>query len=56
LSVGKPTRRPGGRTAEVTNRVNSAVLELLVEGGIDDCTFAAVADRAGVARTTHYTR
>jgi AcrR family transcriptional regulator len=56
LTVGEPTRRPGGRTAEVTRRVNDAVLELLVEGGIVACTFAAVADRAGVERSTLYRR
>jgi AcrR family transcriptional regulator len=56
LTVGEPTRRPGGRTAEVTRRVNDAVLELLVEGGVVACTFAAVAERAGVERSTLYRR
>lgn len=56
MTVGKPTRRPGGRTAKVTRRVNDAVLELLVEGGIAACTFAAVAERAGVERSTLYRR
>jgi len=56
LTVGEPTRRPGGRTAEVTRRVNDAVLKLLVDGGIDACTFAAVAERAGVERSTLYRR
>jgi AcrR family transcriptional regulator len=32
------------------------VLELLVEGGIGTCTFARVADRAGVERSTLYRR
>ena len=40
----------------MTRRVNDAVLELLVEGGIAACTFAAVADRAGVERSTLYRR
>ena len=56
LTVGEPTRRPGGRTAEVTRRINDAVLELLVEGGIEACTFAAVAERAVVERSTLYRR
>jgi AcrR family transcriptional regulator len=49
-------RRPGGRTAEVTRRINEAVLELLVEGGIDACTFQNVAARAGIERSTLYRR
>jgi AcrR family transcriptional regulator len=49
-------RRPGGRTADVTRRINSAVLELLAEGGIDACTFQNVATRAGVERSTLYRR
>lgn len=56
LTVREPTRRPGGRTAEVTRRINDAVLALLVEGGIGACTFAAVADRAGIERSTLYRR
>ncbi len=49
-------RRPGGRTAEVTKRINSAVLELLAEGGIDSCTFQNVAARADIERSTLYRR
>jgi AcrR family transcriptional regulator len=49
-------RRPGGRTADVTRRINEAVLELLVEGGIDACTFQNVAARAGIERSTLYRR
>ena len=49
-------RRPGGRTADVTRRIHEAVLELLVEGGIDACTFQNVASRAGVERSTLYRR
>lgn len=54
----RPTRqkRPGGRTAEVTRRIHEAILELLVEGGIDACTFQNVASRAGVERSTLYRR
>jgi hypothetical protein len=49
-------RRPGGRTAEVSRRINEAVLELLVEGGIDACTFQNVAAKAGIERSTLYRR
>lgn len=56
MSVGFPTRRPGGRTAEVSQRVNGAVLQLLTEGGVAACTFAAVAQLAGVERSTLYRR
>src|SRR5687767_698197 len=49
-------RRPGGRTADVTRRINQAVLELLVEGGIDACTFQNVAGKAGIERSTLYRR
>jgi AcrR family transcriptional regulator len=50
------SRRPGGRTAEVTARVNRACLELVVERGAAACTFGAVAARAGVERSTLYRR
>lgn len=49
-------RRPGGRTADVTRRINQAILELLVEGGVDACTFQNVAARAGIERSTLYRR
>lgn len=49
-------KRPGGRTAEVTRRINEAILELMAEGGIDNCTFQNVAARAGVERSTLYRR
>lgn len=49
-------KRPGGRTAEVTRRINEALLELMAEGGIDACTFQNVANRAGVDRSTLYRR
>lgn len=54
----RPTRqkRPGGRTADVTRRIHEAVLELLVEGGIDACTFQNIASRAGIERSTLYRR
>ena len=49
-------RRPGGRTADVTRRINEAVLALLLEGGIDACTFQNIAARADVERSTLYRR
>jgi AcrR family transcriptional regulator len=49
-------KRPGGRTAEVTQRVHQAITELILEGGVDACTFSAVAQRAGVERSTLYRR
>lgn len=49
-------KRPGGRTADVTRRIHEAVLELLVEGGIDACTFQNLAARAGIERSTLYRR
>ena len=49
-------RRPGGRTAEVTHHIHDAILELLVEGGVQACTFSAVAERAGIERSTLYRR
>lgn len=49
-------KRPGGRTADVTRRVHSAVLDLLVSNGADGCTFKAVAERAAVERSTLYRR
>ena len=49
-------RRPGGRTADVTERVHRAITDLIVEGGIEACTFSAVAERAGIERSTLYRR
>ena len=51
-----PRRRPGGRTADVTRRINQALIELLGEGGLEACTFQNVAVRAGVERSTLYRR
>jgi AcrR family transcriptional regulator len=48
--------RPGGRSADVTQRVNEAVLELLVEGGSAACSYARVAERSGIDRSTLYRR
>ncbi len=55
-SVHTNSRRPGGRTADVTQRVHDAIIQLLVEGGVQACTIKAVAERAGVERSTLYRR
>lgn len=49
-------RRPGGRTAETTRKVHAAIIELLIEGGTQACTIKAVAERAGIERSTLYRR
>ena len=49
-------QRPGGRTAEVTQRVFAATMDLLVVGGFESVTFQEVAERAGVGRATLYRR
>lgn len=48
--------RPGGRSADVTHRVNEAALSLLVQGGSAACTYARVAERSGIDRSTLYRR
>lgn len=57
-SLEEPTRqrRPGGRTADITRRINEALIELLGEGGLEACTFQNVAARAGIERSTLYRR
>ena len=55
-SLADHRRRPGGRTADVTRRVHSAIVDLLVEGGVQACTIKAVAERAGIERSTLYRR
>lgn len=57
-TLDEPTRqrRPGGRTADVTRRINEAMIELLSEGGLEACTFQNVAVRAGIERSTLYRR
>ena len=49
-------KRPGGRAADVTRRINEALIDLLAEGGLEACTFQNVAARAGVERSTLYRR
>lgn len=40
----------------MTRRINEAILELMAEGGIENCTFQNVAARAGIERSTLYRR
>ncbi|MGZ9928595.1 TetR/AcrR family transcriptional regulator [Streptomyces sp. NC-S4] len=49
-------RRTGGRSARVRAQVLEAVGALLLESGYDGLTVDAVAERAGVHRTTVYRR
>ena len=49
-------KRPGGRTADITARVHQAIIDLIVEAGFEACTFSAVAQRAGIERSTLYRR
>ena len=56
MNQGSTSKRPGGRTAQVTERIHRAVTEVLLEGGARACTFKAVAERAGVERSTLYRR
>ncbi|MEU9304833.1 TetR/AcrR family transcriptional regulator [Streptomyces sp. NPDC048269] len=49
-------RRTGGRSARIRAQVLEAVGGLLVEAGYDALTVDAVAERAGVHRTTVYRR
>ncbi|MEU8776903.1 TetR/AcrR family transcriptional regulator [Streptomyces sp. NPDC048606] len=51
-----PRRRTGGRSARVRAQVLAAVGEVLVSDGYDALTVDAVAERAGVHRTTVYRR
>lgn len=40
----------------MTARIQQAIRDLIVEGGVDACTFSAVAHRAGIERSTLYRR
>ncbi|MEU2391820.1 TetR/AcrR family transcriptional regulator [Streptomyces sp. NPDC007369] len=55
-SAPAPRRRTGGRSARVRSQVVEAVGALLLEVGYDGLTVDAVAERAGVHRTTVYRR
>ena len=51
-----PRHRPGGRTGRTTLRIHAAALDVLVDEGLEACTFGRVADVAGVQRSTLYRR
>lgn len=54
---GEPAqRRPGGRTARVTNAILGAAVEEVAAVGYGGFTFDGVAERAGVHRTSVYRR
>ncbi|MBD3777651.1 MULTISPECIES: TetR/AcrR family transcriptional regulator [unclassified Cellulomonas] len=53
---GAPTRRPGGRTRRVTERLYAAAVELLAERGLDGLQYDELAARAQVGRATVYRR
>jgi AcrR family transcriptional regulator len=48
--------RPGGRTAAVRDAVLRAAADLLVENGLEGIELTAVAQRAGVGKSTVYRR
>lgn len=52
----EPRRRTGGRSARVVNAALEATLDVLARSGLAALSFDAVAERAGVARTTLYRR
>lgn len=54
--AGEPRRRTGGRSARVVNDVLDATLDVLARAGYAAMTFDAVAERAGVSKTTVYRR
>jgi AcrR family transcriptional regulator len=56
MGTHRPAKRPGGRTAAVTNAIRSAVEELVSEQGRDKVSIPMVAERAGVNATTIYRR
>jgi AcrR family transcriptional regulator len=56
MASARPTKRPGGRTAAVSNAIRTAVEELVSERGGERVTIPMVAERAGVNPTTVYRR
>jgi AcrR family transcriptional regulator len=56
MASGQPGKRPGGRTAAVSNAIRIAVEELVAEKGSERVTIPMVAERAGVDPTTVYRR
>ncbi|MEK8070817.1 TetR/AcrR family transcriptional regulator [Rhodococcoides navarretei] len=51
-----PRRRPGGRAAHVRAAVHQAVLDAVIEGGVDKIGIPDIARRAGVQDSTVYRR
>lgn len=49
-------RRPGGRAAEVVAAIHAATIELLHEQGYEQMEIPAIAERAGVNKTSIYRR
>lgn len=56
MTSGQPAKRPGGRTAAVSDAIRKAVEELVAEKGNERITIPMVAERAGVNPTTVYRR
>src|SRR6201989_1195038 len=56
MASGQPARRPGGRTAAVSNAIRAAVEEPVAEKGSERVTIPLVAERAGGTPTTVYRR
>src|SRR6476646_3603674 len=56
MASGQSAKRPGGRTAAVSNAIRTAVEELVAEKGGERVTIPMVAERAGVNPTTVYRR
>jgi len=56
MSTRRPAKRPGGRTAAVSDAIKAAVEELVAEKGRDRVSIPMVAERAGVNATTVYRR
>jgi AcrR family transcriptional regulator len=56
MASGRAAKRPGGRTAAVSDAIRTAVEELVAEKGSERVTIPMVAERAGVNPTTVYRR
>ena len=56
MASGQAAKRPGGRTAAVSDAIRTAVEELVAERGSERVTIPMVAERAGVNPTTVYRR
>jgi AcrR family transcriptional regulator len=56
MASGQPGKRPGGRTAAVSDAIRTAVEQLVAEKGLERVTIPLVAERAGVNPTTVYRR